>query len=97
MKKYGEKRKFSVGIVMSYGLHGPCSIFGKCLIFLFFTASRPTLALTQPLIQRAPVALSPDVKRQWREADHLASSSAEIKRGGAIPPVALMFHGIVLN
>jgi hypothetical protein len=54
-------------------------------ILLFSTASRPTLGDTQPSIQWVPGALSPRGKRQEREADH--SSSAEVKRGGAIPPL----------
>jgi hypothetical protein len=38
-------------------------------------------------IQRA---ISPEVKRPTREADHSSPSSAEVKNGGAIPPLSLM-------
>jgi hypothetical protein len=38
-------------------------------------------------MQWVPGALSPGVKRQEREADHLPPSSAEVKKGGAIPPL----------
>jgi hypothetical protein len=34
-----------------------------------------------------PGTLSPGLKRQGREADHSLASSAEIKNGGAIPPL----------
>jgi hypothetical protein len=39
----------------------------------------PALEPTQPPIQRVPGALSPGVKREGREADHSAPSSAEVK------------------
>jgi hypothetical protein len=39
------------------------------------------VVLTQPLVQRVPVAVSPEVKRQGREA------SAKLKNGAAIPGV----------
>jgi hypothetical protein len=56
-------------------------------IFLFSTASRTALRPTQSPIQRIPAALSLEVKRPGREADHLPPSSA--------PPVRL--HGVVLS
>jgi hypothetical protein len=41
---------------------------------------------------------SPGVKRQWREADHSLSSSAEVRNGGAKPPLPHMssWHGAYL-
>jgi hypothetical protein len=45
--------------------------------------SRSTLGPTQPSTQWVPGALSPGVKRQWREADHSPQTSAEVKKGGA--------------
>jgi hypothetical protein len=48
-------------------------------IFLFTTASRTVLRLTQPPIQWIPGALSLGVKRPGREADHAPPSSAEVK------------------
>jgi hypothetical protein len=61
------------------------SRYGKS--FLFSTTSRPTLGPTQPPIQWVPGAPSPGVKRQGRETDHSPPSSAEVKNGGAIPPL----------
>jgi len=48
-------------------------------IFLFTTTSRPVLGPTQPPIQWVPGALSLEVKRSGREADHLSPSNAEGK------------------
>jgi hypothetical protein len=47
--------------------------------FLFTTASRPALGPTQPPIQWVPGALSLEVKRPGREADHSPPTSAEVK------------------
>jgi hypothetical protein len=55
--------------------------------FLFSTASRPALGPIQPSVQWLPRDLSPEVKRLVREADHAPPSSAEVKNGGAIPPL----------
>jgi hypothetical protein len=48
-------------------------------IFLFTTASRMALGPTQPPIQWVPGAVSLEVKRPGREADHSPPSSAEVK------------------
>jgi hypothetical protein len=37
------------------------------------------------------------VKRLWREADHSLPYFAEVKNGGAIPPLPIRPHGLVLN
>jgi hypothetical protein len=37
------------------------------------------------------VGFSPGVKRQGREADHSPPSSAEVKNGGAIPPLPYVY------
>jgi hypothetical protein len=50
------------------------------LIFLFSTSFRPALGPIQPPIQWEPGTLSPGVKRQGREADHLSPTSAEVKK-----------------
>jgi hypothetical protein len=47
-------------------------------IFLFTTASRPALGLTQPPIQWVTGTLFLRVKRPEREADHLPPSIAEV-------------------
>jgi hypothetical protein len=44
------------------------------------TLSRPALGPTQPPIQWVPGAVSPGVRRQGREADHSASTSADVKK-----------------
>jgi hypothetical protein len=50
-------------------------------------SSRPALRPTQPPIQWVLGTLSQGVKRQGREADHAPPCSAEVMKGGAIPPV----------
>jgi hypothetical protein len=52
---------------------------GRWDFFLFATASRPALGPNKPLIQWVPRALSPEVNRPGREADHSPPSSAEVK------------------
>jgi hypothetical protein len=64
-------------IGMGYFLDGQGSIPGRGNIFLF-TMSRLALG-----------TLSPGVKRPGREADH-SPSSAEVKNGGAVPPLPYM-------
>jgi hypothetical protein len=54
-------------------------------IFLFSTAPRPALGPVQSPIQWVPGALSPGVKRQGRETDHLRLSRADVTNGRAIP------------
>jgi hypothetical protein len=46
---------------------------------------------TEPSIQWARKALSPEVKRSDREAKHSPPSSAEVKNSGAIPPLPHVF------
>jgi hypothetical protein len=48
-------------------------------IFLFTTAPRTALGPTEPPIQWVPRALSLEVKRPGREADHSPPSTAEVK------------------
>jgi hypothetical protein len=59
----------------------------QCKIFLFFTASRPTLGPTKLPIPWVPGTLSPGVRRQGREADHSLPSCTEVTEGGAISPL----------
>jgi hypothetical protein len=65
-----------------YGLDGPGSIPGSARVF-----SSPQRA-DRPW---APPSLLSNgyrgIKRQGREADHLPPSSAEVKKGGTIPPL----------
>jgi hypothetical protein len=76
----------SVSIATSYGME----------IFLFSTTSRLALGITQPLIQWVLEALSPGVKRLGH-AHRSPPSSSEVKNGGAIPPLPIHLHGVVLN
>jgi hypothetical protein len=62
-------------------------------IFLFTTASRTAVKLTQPPIQWATGALSLGIKPPGREADHSPPSSAEVKNAWSytsIPQYAFM-------
>jgi hypothetical protein len=55
-------------------------------------SSRPALGSTLPSIQWISEALSPEVKRSGREADHSPPVSAEVKKMWiytATPPYAL--------
>jgi hypothetical protein len=47
--------------------------------FLFSTSSKPVLGPTRPLIQWVSGALSPRVKRPWREAQHSPPTRTEDK------------------
>jgi hypothetical protein len=46
----------------------------------------PVLGPTQPPGQWIPTAGSLEIKRQGRETDHLPPYSAEVKKGGGVPP-----------
>jgi hypothetical protein len=46
---------------------------------------------THLLIEWVLGAISPGVKREGREVDHSSSSTAEVKKGGAIPPRSFIF------
>jgi hypothetical protein len=63
---------------------------GQGEIFLFSTASRLALRPTQPPVQWVPGAIFPVVKLLGRGADYSLPSGAEVKNGGAIPPVPHM-------
>jgi hypothetical protein len=66
--------------------------------FLFSTSSRPALGLIQPPIHWVPGALSPEVKRPGREADHSHPASAEVKKTWiykSTPPYAFMAECLI--
>jgi hypothetical protein len=64
---------------------GRSSCPGRVKNFLFCTLSRPALGSTQPPIQWVPGALSREVKRPGREADHSPPTSAErLRKCGSI-------------
>jgi hypothetical protein len=56
-------------------------------IFLYSLASRLALGPTQPPIQWVFRTLSPGVRRPEGEDDHSSSLSAQVKNGGAMPPL----------
>jgi hypothetical protein len=70
-----------VGIATGYGLDdrgvGSRVPVGSRM---FSTSSRPALGSTQPPFQWVPGALSPEIKRPGREADHSPPASAEVKK-----------------
>jgi hypothetical protein len=68
-------------------------------LFLESTAYRPALGPTHPPIQWVLGALSLVVKRPGRDADHSPPSSAEVKSGGAMPPLphASSWHGLRIS
>jgi hypothetical protein len=59
---------------------GRSSSPGKVKNFFFSTLSEPALGSTQLSIQCISGALSLEVKRQGREADHSPLTSAEVKK-----------------
>jgi hypothetical protein len=63
------------------GRPGFDSRHGK-IVFLFSTASRPTLGFTQPSMQWVL-----GIKRPGCEAELSPPSSVEVKNGGAVPPL----------
>jgi hypothetical protein len=69
-----------------YGIDDPGSLPGGGKIFLFSTAYRLAVAPTPHPIQWIPVA-----KQPGREADHSPLFSAEVRDGGAIPPLSHVF------
>jgi hypothetical protein len=83
-----KSRDSSVGIATAYGLDGRGSIpdGGKRFVF-FSTAFTPALVPTQPPIKLIPGTPSPAIKRPGHDADHSPASNAEVKNGGAIPPL----------
>jgi hypothetical protein len=62
--------------------------------FSVFHIVQTAVGPTQPTIQWVPGGISTAVKRLGREADQSPPSSAELKNGGAIPPLlgASTFH-----
>jgi hypothetical protein len=83
-------------IATVYGLDGVRVPVGS-RIFFFSTSSRPALGSTQPPIQWVLEALSPEVKRSGREADHSSPGSIEIKKMWSIYPLHIRLHDVRLN
>jgi hypothetical protein len=91
----------AVGIALGYGRRIGVLGFDSRRglgIFFFITASRMVMGPTQPPIQWVPGALSLEVKRPWREADHSPPSSTEVEEYVELylhSPIGL--HGVVLS
>jgi hypothetical protein len=95
----------------SFWLYDRCSVPGRgTVFFLYATASRPALELTQPPIQWVPAALSPGLERPGHEADHSPPSSSEVNNAcsyTSTPQYAftawclikqeISFHGVVVS
>jgi hypothetical protein len=75
---------------MGYALDCWGLIPRKGKIFLLSIAATPATGSTQPPIHWVLGALSLGVKKLEHEVDHSPLSSAEIKNGGAIPPLPHM-------
>jgi hypothetical protein len=73
----------SDGIANGYGMRFPAVARGYSTLHSVQTGS----GAPQPPSQWVPSALSPRVKRPRSEADLSPKSSAEVKNGGAIPPL----------
>jgi hypothetical protein len=86
------------GIVLGYRLYDQGFKSWQRLGIFLFTMSGLVLGPTQPPIQGVPGALSLGVKWPGHEADHSATSSAEVKNVlsyTSTPPVCL--HVVVLS
>jgi hypothetical protein len=81
-----KSRDSSVTIATVYGLDGRGSIPSRGM----------RLFSIQPPLQWVPGFISLRVKQLGHEAES-ASSTAEVKNGGAIPLFPLIIHGVVLN
>jgi hypothetical protein len=91
IRKTLRSRDSSVCNALGYELDGQNSILGRGRAFLS-TISVLTGAGAHPdTIEWVPGAISLEVKRPRREADHSLLFSAEIKNGGTIPPLPHMF------
>ena len=70
---------------MRYGLEGRNSILESRKNFLFFL--EPTSLLCNEY----------EVKRPGREDSHSPPHTAEVKKDGAVPPLPIRLHGVVLE
>jgi len=71
---------FSMEIRLRVGRLTLYSWQGELNFFSLATASRLAARPNQPPIQWIPRSVSSELKRQWREDDHLPPSSAEVKK-----------------
>jgi hypothetical protein len=71
------------------------SVYGKKLSILM--SSRSILGPTQLSIQMVQMAVSPGVKRPWREAASSPPTSTEFKNTWTYHPLPIRLLGIVLS
>jgi hypothetical protein len=83
-------RDSSAGIATDYGLDGKGLIPGRGKICLSIPP-RSALRPSQVPIHGQQVALSLEVKRSGREADHSLPCSADVNNSGAIAPLPLTY------
>jgi hypothetical protein len=62
--------------------------FIQAINIFFLLLGHPQFGTITSSIQWAPMAVYLRVKRPEREADHTTQSFAEVKYGGAVPPLA---------
>jgi hypothetical protein len=86
-----------VSFRLNDGLDNWGLIPGRGRRFLSLPEPRVFLGPTQPTVQRIQGTLYLGVKMQGRESDDSPLSSAEVKDYGALPPLPIYLHGIVLN
>jgi hypothetical protein len=90
--------KVSISTALDYGLDDRgVESWQRMGTFLFSTASRPALGLTQPHIQWVPGVLFLGVKRPRCEADHSPPSSAVVKNAWSYTSTPTRLHGMVLK
>jgi hypothetical protein len=77
-------------------MEGRVLIPGRGKIFLFLT-SRLALWTAQLSVQRVPVAVSPRLKRQGREADHSPPPNAVFMNCAAKGLLPIRLHGVVFK
>jgi hypothetical protein len=93
----GKSRDNSVGMVTGYGMDRQGSTLGRVKRF-FSSPQRPDRLWGAPsLLSSGYRGRFSGCKRPEREADDSPPSSSEIKNGGAVPPLPIRLHGVVLN
>jgi hypothetical protein len=100
LKKYQHQLhnvNISVGIPTGYGLDDRGSITRRGKRFSLLHSVQTGSEAYPASYPVGTEGSSPGVKRPGREIDHSFPSSAEVINGGAIPPLPVRLHGIVLN
>jgi hypothetical protein len=72
------RRGSVIGIATAYGVGSPSP--GKVKSFYLSISSRPAMGYTRPPVYYVPGTLSPEIRRQGREADHSPPTSVLVKK-----------------